>query len=102
MKIDREKTKVIIVKSGGDKYYGEWKKKQESRKSKCRCGLRDSIFSGISVFCVFSSHSLKECTNHKQKGDNICFITQMLFKKMHNYIYITLPLAEDIKVLPRQ
>ena len=51
---ERVKTKVIIVKSGGDKHYGEWKKKQESRKNKCRWGLRDSIFyRHICILCFF-------------------------------------------------
>lgn len=38
MKIERreKRRQVIIVKSDGDKHYGEWKKKQERRKSKCR------------------------------------------------------------------
>ena len=56
MKIERreKRRQVIIVKSDGDKHYGEWKKKQERRKSKCREGLTDSIFYRLTcILCFF-------------------------------------------------
>lgn len=41
-------------------------------------GWESLCFIRLSVFCVCSSHPLKDCTKHKQKE-----ITQLFFRKMH-------------------
>lgn len=61
---------------------GNGKKKIREQKKQMQVEAeRFYFFIGLPVFCVFSSHSLKECTNHKQTGGNICFICRCYLRK---------------------